>query len=261
MSINCHERFQTRAVATFRSSETIAQDVIAQTATLTLNRPLHRVNNTVIVDRRSLVRDCLAKGLENAGLVGTINAFSSVREWMRKSDQDVGATIMLLSTDGRSIAEMRSDWSEAMLGLVQLPTLALLTDDQQSIDVREALQAGVRGYILSSMPLNDVVDALQLIQGGGIFVPASCFAIPPVIAEVHSTRDTGANHFQDRFTERQLSVLDALRKGKPNKVIAHELDLAESTVKIHVRNLMKLLKATNRTQVTYIFNTMRGQVL
>jgi DNA-binding NarL/FixJ family response regulator len=58
------------------------------------------------------------------------------------------------------------------------------------------------------------------------------------------------------FTERQEEVVQALRRGKANKIIAHELNLRESTVKVHIRNIMKKLKATNRTEVVYKLNEM-----
>ena len=58
------------------------------------------------------------------------------------------------------------------------------------------------------------------------------------------------------FTSRQLAVIEALRKGKANKIIAYELNMRESTVKVHVRNIMKKLKARNRTEVAYLANSM-----
>src|SRR4030042_1914296 len=54
------------------------------------------------------------------------------------------------------------------------------------------------------------------------------------------------------FTARQTSVVRALCMGKPNKTIAHELNMRESTVKVHVRNIMKKLSARNRTEVALI---------
>jgi DNA-binding NarL/FixJ family response regulator len=51
------------------------------------------------------------------------------------------------------------------------------------------------------------------------------------------------------FSPRQLQVLGMLQKGKPNKVIAYELGMAEATVKVHIRHIMKKLNARNRTQV------------
>ena len=56
------------------------------------------------------------------------------------------------------------------------------------------------------------------------------------------------------FTSRQAAVVEALRKGKANKIIAYELNMCESTVKVHVRSIMKKLKARNRTEVAYIVN-------
>ena len=49
-----------------------------------------------------------------------------------------------------------------------------------------------------------------------------------------------------------MAVIRALQQGKSNKVIAYELNMCESTVKVHVRNIMKKLHATNRTEVAYL---------
>jgi DNA-binding NarL/FixJ family response regulator len=54
------------------------------------------------------------------------------------------------------------------------------------------------------------------------------------------------------FTRREAQVLEQLQQGKANKVIAYELNISESTVKVHVRNIMKKLHATNRTQVAFL---------
>lgn len=58
------------------------------------------------------------------------------------------------------------------------------------------------------------------------------------------------------FTQRQEEVIRELRRGKANKIIAYELNLRESTVKVHIRNIMKKLKATNRTEVAYKLSEM-----
>jgi DNA-binding NarL/FixJ family response regulator len=50
------------------------------------------------------------------------------------------------------------------------------------------------------------------------------------------------------LTPRQLEVLGRLREGKPNKLIARDLNMTEATVKVHVRQIMRKLGATNRTQ-------------
>ena len=58
------------------------------------------------------------------------------------------------------------------------------------------------------------------------------------------------------LTARQAAVVEALRRGKANKAIAYELSMQESTVKVHVRNIMKKLRARNRTEVAFIVNRL-----
>jgi DNA-binding NarL/FixJ family response regulator len=53
-----------------------------------------------------------------------------------------------------------------------------------------------------------------------------------------------------------LAVVEALRRGRANKIIAYELNLRESTVKVHIRNIMRKLHATNRTEVAFKIRNM-----
>lgn len=53
------------------------------------------------------------------------------------------------------------------------------------------------------------------------------------------------------LTERESQIIQAVKTGKSNKEIAHRLNLTESTVKVHVRNVMRKIGATNRTEVAY----------
>jgi DNA-binding NarL/FixJ family response regulator len=71
-----------------------------------------------------------------------------------------------------------------------------------------------------------------------------------------SSADTPDHSPHAMFTDRQFAVIEKLREGKANKIIAHELNMRESTVKVHIRNIMRKLRATNRTQVAYLYQTM-----
>ena len=66
---------------------------------------------------------------------------------------------------------------------------------------------------------------------------------------------------KEMFTIRQAQVVEALRRGKANKIIAYELKMQESTVKVHIRSIMKKVKATNRTEVVYKVNDMFSREL
>jgi DNA-binding NarL/FixJ family response regulator len=107
--------------------------------------------------------------------------------------------------------------------------------------IRQALEQGVRGYIPVSLPHEVAIEAIRLVEAGGVYVPASSLMAPSAGLHGH-------------FTARQAAVVDALCKGKANKRIAHELNMCESTVKVHLRNIMKKLCAKNRTEVALIVN-------
>ncbi|MBS7739701.1 MAG: response regulator transcription factor [Chelatococcus sp.] len=73
----------------------------------------------------------------------------------------------------------------------------------------------------------------------------------PAVTSTHS-QTVSKNNGNSLFTVRQAAVVGALRQGKANKRIAYELNMQESTVKVHVRNIMRKLKAKNRTEVAVL---------
>jgi len=123
----------------------------------------------------------------------------------------------------------------------------VLSDYEDAENIRQAFELGVRGYIPTSLASLVAVGAMHLVCIGGTFAPAAALLS-------HSDRPQGSagEPLIEGFTQRQAQILDCLRRGMANKLIAYELSMCESTVKVHVRNIMKKLKATNRTQVVYL---------
>jgi DNA-binding NarL/FixJ family response regulator len=93
-----------------------------------------------------------------------------------------------------------------------------------------------------------VVEATRVVWAGGEFVPASSL----FMARTGAAASTHAPPLSARFTQRQLDVLELMRRGMANKSIAHALTMSQSTVKVHVSNIMQKLKATNRTQAVFL---------
>ena len=108
----------------------------------------------------------------------------------------------------------------------------------------DSLRHGVRGHIPTATTLNVAIKAMQLVLVGGVYVPASNF-----LTARHSVAKVGAGDETTVLTKQQSAVVDAVRQGKANKVIAHELHISESTVKVHLHNVMKKLQVKNRTEV------------
>jgi DNA-binding NarL/FixJ family response regulator len=158
--------------------------------------------------------------------------------------------VIVLSLGGRSANTESTQGEINLLNRVanQRPII-LLADTEEPSQVVEALQSGTRGYIPTSVSLAIAIEAMRLVRAGGVYAPAGS-----VIAAncKNSPAKNGTGTRNVMFTERQTAILDLLCKGKPNKIIAYELGMCESTVKVHVRNIMKKLKATNRTQIAYL---------
>jgi len=95
------------------------------------------------------------------------------------------------------------------------------------------------------------VAAIRLVKDGGTIAP-----VEPLLANRTRRADPEADETSSALTPRQMTVLAHLRQGKANKIIAYELGMSESTVKVHVRNIMRKVKATNRTEVAYRINDM-----
>ena len=123
----------------------------------------------------------------------------------------------------------------------------VLSDTEDPQHVIDALEAGAKGYITVSMPFAVVIAVLRLVTAGGTFAPARCLMGRRPEASSASTEKSAIP-----FTARQAAVVDALTKGMANKTIAYELNLRESTVKVHVRKIMRKLNATNRTQAAFL---------
>lgn len=138
--------------------------------------------------------------------------------------------------------------------LPEAPVIAL-SDRDDANGVLEALALGLRGYIPTATDPEVAFAAVELVYAGGTFIPPNALSACPARSE-DDAEDNSANghdavHALD-LTTRELSVLHLLREGRPNKLIARQLRMQESTVKVHVRSIMRKLKATNRTQAAFL---------
>ncbi|WP_430232740.1 LuxR C-terminal-related transcriptional regulator [Nitrosomonas communis] len=135
--------------------------------------------------------------------------------------------------------------------------LVLLSDRDELVDILDAIQIGVRGYISSTFSPAKIIHSLQLVISGGTFIPSKALLeiIEKTAKPIAEERPNGGKidpAALQTFTSRQMEVFELLRQGKSNKFIAYELGMQECTVKVHVREIMAKLKATNRTHAAFI---------
>jgi len=151
--------------------------------------------------------------------------------------QNITATMAILN-----IRSARFDHPQVMERVEQLravphdPILGLITETDDDDLVAEAMRFGFRAYFTTSMTSDMVVAAINLVLTGGLFVPPSFLMRRGLIDRPFAPLPAVAIK---GLTERQKQVLKLLLQGKPNKVIARELELTEATVKHHLHQIMR----------------------
>jgi DNA-binding NarL/FixJ family response regulator len=114
----------------------------------------------------------------------------------------------------------------------------------------EALDAGVRGFVLKEAPMDDLLRAVQAVAGGGTYVD-------PVLAGTLAASAVGSALPQ--LTQRERDVLRLLADGLSNEEIGKRLFISAETVRTHVRKAMDKLDADTRTQA--VARALRDQLI
>ena len=193
-----------------------------------------------------------ARGLEsltNFRVVGV----TSIRDWLGHSARPSASLIILSTHAGADEQGLLQDTMALGQSGVNVPVV-VMSDMDGLHQVLSVLKTGVRGYIPTSMPLSLALEALRLVCAGGTYIPAESVLAAGSSNGWQPIQQQQTSH--GPFTTRQLQVVEALRRGKANKVIAYELNMCESTVKVHVRHIMKKLQARNRTEVAFKTNEL-----
>jgi DNA-binding NarL/FixJ family response regulator len=199
----------------------------------------------VLINNRALQRDCLGRVLAAEFAQRSIITFSTIQQWKdAATGEDEPQLIFLCDGDAPvSLDILVSGESK------RLPPVILLSDAEDPASIFQALDMGIKGYIPSSLGIEVAIEATRLVMAGGIFVPAA--SLIRAASEPLSPRLESVSKLHTPISPRQLSIIAAVSRGKSNAAIADELNLRESTVKVHIRNIMKKLKVKSRTAIAH----------
>lgn len=201
----------------------------------------------LIAEARPMLRHLLQGFVESSAGMRVMST-PSLRDWLRTDQPEVPDVLLLSVPDGARLPRSLSELAiPAHDPLASVP-IVVQSNERSSQEIVDLIRIGIRGFIPTSISIRIAVQALHLVSAGGTFVPSSFLCSLPDNAQK-------AAEGQGFLTGRQLQVVEAIRQGKPNKTIAYELNMCESTVKVHVRAIMKKLKARNRTEVAYLFSS------
>jgi DNA-binding NarL/FixJ family response regulator len=131
----------------------------------------------------------------------------------------------------------------------EFPTARILalTTYEGDADIRRALEAGARGYLLKDMLLTDVIRAVRAVHRGERVIPN---AVAARLAEFPERSD---------LTERELEILQLVARGLSNKEAARAIGRTDETVKIHLKNVFTKLGVADRTEAVTVALT-RGLI-
>lgn len=138
--------------------------------------------------------------------------------------------------------------------------VAVVSAWEDRADILAALDVGVHGYIPKSLGNNQMADAIKIVVGGGIYVPASLGRREGGASAPRGAPVGKAGGALDlRFTQRQRDVIGELKKGRSSKEIARTLDIAEGTVKIHLAAIYRALGVRTRAEAIVKLNKAENE--
>jgi two-component system NarL family response regulator len=185
---------------------------------------------------------------------------------MLRSQKDI--KVVAEATDGEEVCELYDQLSPDVLMLdlrmpkkdglqvvtelmsrprVPKPRIIVMTTYESEEDVRRALRAGAKGYLLKGAGVQQIREAVREVSQGQTFLPAT---IASKLAESMTHRE---------LTEREIEVLQYIANGRSNKEIGTILYISENTVKGHVKSILTKLDAMGRTEAIAIA-TERGLI-
>lgn len=123
--------------------------------------------------------------------------------------------------------------------------VVMITVSDQAEDLIAALRAGADGYLLKDMEPEQMLENLQSAANGKIIVSEN---LTHLLAVALRQQKRPQDPEEAGLTEQELRILERIANGKSNKLIGRELDIAEGTVKVHVKHILRKLNLRSRVE-------------
>lgn len=128
--------------------------------------------------------------------------------------------------------------------------VAVVSGSEERDYVLKAISIGLNGYVPKTLSEDDIAGALQQIVAGHVYIPRFMTASATTVrSDAPVAADVAAVPNLDELTPRQRDVLACILRGRSNKEVARDLNIAEGTVKIHLAALFAAFSARNRTEL------------
>ncbi|SFB72549.1 two-component system, NarL family, nitrate/nitrite response regulator NarL [Bosea sp. CRIB-10] len=201
---------------------------------------------TAVLSDNALLREGITQLLNGARF--RVSQRSTSLDFQRHEDSQAAPDLFIVVIDDMScsiVGDIRRQFKSAKI-------VALALRDSREL-MRRAMQLGAVGYLVESVSAQDLITSLEVvIANGAVFPPDllsqfSEVAVEPQRLLQDVQRRADGSPFQG-LSAREVSILEGLMLGESNKVIARKLDIAEATVKVHVKAILRKVRVRNRTQ-------------
>jgi DNA-binding NarL/FixJ family response regulator len=250
---------ETSSPETISATQGITTDITARIR----NDPVRNVltikgpscGRAMFMGRQCMAFECMREAISVCGIEAD---FCSIEDQITKQTWDYDVFVMfLMKYEPGMPALIQQRMNELRACMPRIPTMALLED--ANADATTLYQLGFSTIIIGLPSLNFAITAIRLLSLGAKTNPtidgtASQGAAGRKCPDPDQVNDLGTMLANVSFTKRELDLIEQLRSGMQNKLIAYELGISESTVKAHLRNIMTKLHAKNRTQTIFMLS-------
>ncbi|WP_435235916.1 response regulator [Psychromonas sp. PT13] len=198
--------------------------------------------NVLIVDDHPLMRRGINQLLsfeEEFSVVGEANNGADAVAYACQNEPDM----ILLDLNMKGMSGL--DTLKALREEGITATVIILTVSDSSKDIRTLIAAGADGYLLKDTDPDELIQLIKQAMTGGN-------AYSKLVQETLD-REGEEEDFFSSLTEREAQVLGELSLGLSNRQIADRLFISESTVKVHIKSLLKKLKVKSRIAATVLY--------
>ena len=198
----------------------------------------------ITIDDHPLFRKGLAQLLEMGTELELVGEAASGREGIQLAEELKPELILL----DLNMAEMNG--IETLQHLKQADVdayIVMMTVSDHEEDLVAAIRSGADGYLLKDMEPEDTLVAINKVINGEMAISNRLTSLLAHALKVENTIPDNAS--QAGLTERELEIVKLIAQGRSNKLIARELNIVESTVKVHVKHALKKLKLKSRVEI------------
>jgi len=207
----------------------------------------------LVVENHPIVRDAVKSALLSTGLfteVVVCGTFEAAQEILQQDTSFDLITLDLNLKDTRG-----AEGALVLRNLYPEISVVIFSDESTAEVATKVYECGVSGFILKSSPVDMLLSAIELIMSGGTYIPvnlAKKLDFDPKIAPT-CLESLG----KLALSPKQHAVFMQLLAGRPNKLIAEHLSMAEGTVKAHLNSVYRVLKVKNRSQAILLARDLR----